>query len=162
MDITHFSGKEVVEMAMRIEENGLEFYTRTANSSKSERLRELFLFLAEEEKKHIKLFEEIGGQLQDDKLSGVFDPYLEETSMYLMALADSRVFTNPNEGSRLANEVHEEGEILKTAIDMEKDSILFYYELQRAIRDQDKPVLGRLIDEEKNHLKKLTELQKSI
>ncbi|MEE8185582.1 MAG: ferritin family protein [Thermodesulfobacteriota bacterium] len=162
MDITHFSGKEVIEIAIRVEENGLEYYTKAANNSRSEKLGELFLFLAEEEKKHKKIFEEFGRQLQDEKLPGVFDPYLNEESRYLMALANSRVFTDPNEGSRLANNVHKDVEILKTAIDLEKDSILFYYELQRAIRDQDKPVLGSLIDEEKNHLKKLTELQKSI
>ena len=46
MDIIHFSAKEVLEMAIRIEENGVEFYTRAGNATKSERLKELFIFLS--------------------------------------------------------------------------------------------------------------------
>jgi len=72
------------------------------------------------------------------------------------------VFTNAHEGKRLASKVHGEEEVLKTAINIEKDSILFYYELQNAIRDKDKSTLKSLIIEEKSHLKKLTELQKTL
>jgi len=53
MDIAHFSGKEIIEMAIRIEENGVGFYTQACSASKSERIKKLFLSLAEEEKKHI-------------------------------------------------------------------------------------------------------------
>src|SRR3989304_1008250 len=120
MDIAHFSGKDILEMAIRIEENGIQFYTQAGSASKSERLKELFLFLAEEEKRHIAYFEEIRRHIKDDTLTGVFGPNIE------------------------------------------KDSSLFYYELQNAIRDKDKTTLKSLIIEEKSHLKKLTELQKTL
>ena len=41
---------------------------------------------------------------------------------------------------------------------MEKESILFYYELLKAIRDKDKALMNEIIDEEKIHLRKLTEM----
>ena len=160
MDIIHFSAKEVLEMAIRIEENGVEFYTRAGNATKSERLKELFTFLAKEEKKHIACFEDMDKRVESDDLPGNIDPYLEEESLYLKALANSRVFTNAHEGKRLANEVHAEQDVLQTAINMEKDSILFYYELHNAVRDKDKTTLKNLIQQEKDHLRKLTELQK--
>ena len=162
MDIAHFSGKDILEMAIRIEENGIQFYTQAGSASKSERLKELFLFLAEEEKRHIAYFEEIRRHIRDDTLPGVFDPDIEEAPLYIQALADSRVFTNAHEGKRLASKVHGEEDVLKTVINIEKDSILFYYELQNAIRDKDKTTLKSLIIEEKSHLKKLTELQKTL
>ena len=160
MDIIHFSAKEVLEMAIRIEENGVEFYTRAGNATKSERLKELFIFFAKEEKKHIACFEDMDKRVESDDLPGSIDPYLEEGALYLKALANSRVFTNAHEGKRLAGEVRGENDILQTAINMEKDSILFYYELHNAVRDKDKATLRNLIQQEKDHLRKLTELQK--
>ncbi len=162
MDIIHFSAKEVLEMAIRIEENGVEFYTQAGNATKSERLKELFIFLSKEEKKHIACFENMDKRVDSDNFPGRIDPYLEEESLYLKALANSRVFTTTHEGKRLASEVHDENDVLQTAINMEKDSILFYYELHNTVRDKDKTTLQNLIQQEKDHLRKLTELQKNF
>lgn len=162
MDIMHFSAKEILEMALRIEENGVEFYTQAGNASKSKKLKELFTFLAEEEKKHIIVFGEMDRSVKDDTKPDTLDPYLDEASLYLKALANSRVFTNKNEGKRLAGIVRNEEEALQTAINMEKDSILFYYELHSAITNKDKAILESIIKEEKKHLGKLTALQKSL
>jgi len=159
MDTLRFSGKDVIDMALRIEENGLTFYTEAGNASTSDKVRELFQFLGDEEKRHIHCFENIGHGYASDTLPGTSDPYVEESALYLGALANSRVFTEPNEGKKLAQAVRDEDDALRVAISMEKDSILFYYELQKVVRDQDKAVLGQLIDEEKKHLAKLTELQ---
>jgi len=159
MDTLRFSGKDVIEMAVRIEENGLTFYTEAGNASTSDKVKELFQFLGDEEKRHIHCFENIGHGYESDTLPGASDPYAEEAALYLGALANSRVFTEPNEGSRLAQGIRDEDDALKVAISMEKDSILFYYELQKVMREKDKTVLTQLIEEEKKHLAKLTELQ---
>ncbi|MFQ5329427.1 MAG: ferritin family protein [Thermodesulfobacteriota bacterium] len=159
MDPTRFSGKDVIEMAVRIEENGLAFYTEAAEASESDEIKELFHYLADEEKRHVFCFENIGKSFDDENLPGISDPYIEETSLYLGALANSRVFTEKNEGSRMAKEIRDENDALRTAIDMEKDSILFYYELDKVVKGKDKSVLALLIAEEKKHLAKLTELQ---
>ncbi|MCP3676990.1 MAG: ferritin family protein [Deltaproteobacteria bacterium] len=162
MDPTRFSGKDVIEMAVRIEENGLAFYTEAAIASESEEIKKLFQFLGDEEKRHIYCFENIGKSFKDDNLPGISDPYIEETSLYLGALANSRVFTEKDEGSRMAKKVRDEDDALRTAIDMEKDSILFYYELEKVVKEKDRSVLATLISEEKKHLAKLTELQKNL
>ena len=113
MDPTRFSGKDVIEMAVRIEENGLTFYTEAAIASESEEIKELFQFLGDEEKRHIYCFENIGKSFDDDNLPGISDPYMEEASIYLGALANSRVFTEPDEGSRMAKEVRDENDAFK-------------------------------------------------
>jgi rubrerythrin len=162
MDIMHFSAKEILEMALRIEENGVEFYTQAGSASKSKKLKELFTFLTEEEKKHITIFGEMDSSVPDDTKPDTLDPYLDEASLYLKALANSRVFTNKNEGKRLAGKVSSEEEALLTAINMEKDSILFYNELHNAITNKDKAILGRIIEEEKKHLRKLIALRNNL
>lgn len=162
MDPVHFSGKEVLTMAVRIEENGLRFYTDAARAAKSDGLRELFKVLAEEEGRHIKVFSELRRLVADDTVNEGFDPQLSEASLYLKAIADTEVFTKANKGKEVARQVHDEKEALKVAIDMEKDSLLFYYELQRLIREKDKAVLESLIEQEKEHVRKLTEAKTSL
>lgn len=162
MDPVHFSGKEVLTMAVRIEENGMRFYTDAAKAAKSTSLKELFKVLAEEESHHIKVFSELKRLVADDTVNEGFDPELSEASMYLKSIADTEVFTKPDKGKEFANNVRDEKEALKVAIDMEKDSLLFYYELQRLIRARDKAVIESLIGQEKEHVRKLTEAQASL
>lgn len=162
MDPVHFTGKEVLEMAVRIEENGLKFYTDAGKAARSKELKALFKTLAEEEGTHIKLFLELKRTLVDDAASEGFDAYLEDAQQYLRSLADTEVFTNPEAGADAARGVHDEQEAIAMAIGMEKDSLLFYYELERMIRESDRKVVDTLIEQEKEHVRKLTALQANL
>jgi len=162
MDPVHFSGKEVLTMAVRIEENGMRFYTDASKAAKSESLKELFKVLAEEEAHHIKVFSDLKKLVAEDTVNEGFDPQLSEASLYLKSIADTEVFTKADKGKEVAKQMHDEKEALKMAIDMEKDSLLFYYEMQRLIRASDKAVIESLIEQEKEHVRKLTEAQTSL
>lgn len=162
MDPVHFTGKEVLDMAIRIEENGLKFYTDAGKSARSRELKELFKTLAEEEGQHIKVFLNLKKLLVGDDTTEGFDPYLEEAQQYLKALADTEVFTIPGDGKAVARSVDNEQEAINIAIGMEKDSLLFYYELERMIREKDRNVVESLIEQEKEHVRKLTEVQTSL
>ncbi len=155
MDIGHFSVREVLEIAIRIERNGIAFYTDACNTSKSERLQKLFSFLLEEEEKHAQCFEDMENELHDEVVPTILDPYSEEEAAYLKAMADARIFSNSDDPGRRAKSPQTENGLLKAAIQMEKDSILFYYEMQKAVREKDKASVESLIDEEKKHLLKL-------
>ena len=156
MDPVHFSGSEVIRMAIRIEENGLKFYSDASKAAKIPRLKELFKTLAQEETRHINAFAEIKNSIPDDAVAEGFDPYITEATLYLKAIADTEVFTHPEEGKLIADEIFDEEAALNLAIDMEKDSLLFYYEMQNMVRDKDAGVIQQLIEQEKEHLTKLT------
>ncbi|MBI5599465.1 MAG: ferritin family protein [Deltaproteobacteria bacterium] len=162
MDPVRFSGNEILEMAVRIEENGLRFYTDAGKASKNAKLKDLFSYLASEEKNHIKCFEDMKRLMSKETASSIFDPYAEEAGLYMQAFADSEVFKRADEGARLAKTIKGEKEALEYAITMEKDSILFYYEFMRAIREKDRGVLDRLIQEERVHLMKLALLKNEL
>ncbi len=162
MDPVHFTGKEIIEMAIRIEENGLRFYSDASGASNNERLKELFDFLAKEEKRHIQSFLRLKELIQDDKAELFYDPYLEEARMYLRAMADEEVFTRGSEGKNLAAQAGDEKDIIDYAIGMEKDSLLFYYGIEKAIRDKDRPVIEGLIKQERDHLKRLTDMKREL
>ncbi len=162
MDPAHFSSSEILEMAIRIEENGLIFYKVAADATNSEELEKLFGFLSKEEKKHIEYFSGLAELITGDETYNTFDPYIAEESLYLEALADSSVFTETDWGSKLANECTGELEVLSKAIEVEKDSILFYYELKNMVREKDQDLLEKIIAEERDHLAKLTELKQKL
>jgi rubrerythrin len=162
MDPVHFTGREIVEMAIRIEENGMRFYADAAKATKIDRLKELFKALSEEEARHINLFTELKQEVASDSPAEGFDPYVAEATQYLKAMANTEVFKKPDEGEKLAGEVFDEKNALDIAIDREKDSIIFYYEMQKMIREKDSHVVENLIDQEKDHLKRLTEYMEEL
>lgn len=165
MDPVHFSGKEILDMAIRIEENGVKYYNDAAKAAKSKDLKDLFKALADEEGSHIRAFNELKSLLHGDEFAeaGPY-PYGDEASLYLSAIADTEVFTGTEKGKgkELASQVHDGVDVLRVAIDMEKDSLLFYYELARMIRDKDRPVVENLIEQEKSHVRKLTDAMKRL
>jgi rubrerythrin len=162
MDPVHFSAEEILDMAIRIEANGERFYTDAAAMSKNKEIKELFTFLSIEESKHTAYFTKLRELVTEDNPKGGFDPYIEEAGRYIQALSDSKVFTGPPEGTDIAAIYADEKLALDYAINAEKESLLLYYEMLKAVRGKDEEMLGEIIAEEKDHLLKLTELKKTI
>ena len=49
-------------------------------------------------------------------------------------------------------------EAIRTAIGIEKDSILFYGEMRGLVRREDRSLVDRIMDEERGHVLQLSEL----
>lgn len=160
MSSVKFTGSEVIEMALKIEENGMKFYTDAFKAAKDETTKALFKRLAIEEGHHIKIFTDMKELVKDEYVSEGFDPYITEASEYLRSMADSEVFTNPGEGGKFAGEISNPAQVLDHAISMEKESLVFYGEYEKVIVQKDKPVLTALIEQEKTHLQTLIDLRK--
>lgn len=161
MDPVHFTGKEILEIAVRIEENGLRFYTDAGTASKTTRTKELFRQLAEEERNHIRVFTDFKKLIKETAPDGPFDPDEADAPLYLRALADAEVM-RPGEGGKTAERLSSERAVFDFAIQMEKDSLLFYYEMSRMIREKDKAVVDNLIEQEKSHLTRLSTLRDEL
>ena len=151
-----FSGRELLEIAMGIEENGMAFYQALADKSENREVKGIYNYLAGEEKKHLDTFRGIS-----DSLGQVKPPesYTEEYMLYLKALVDRAVFSNIAQAQQKASNVLNEIEAIDTGIQAEKDSILFYTELQNLVRERDRKVVLKILDEEKNHVRQLSQLR---
>jgi rubrerythrin len=132
--VTGFNADEILEMAIRIEENGAAFYRKAAGLQSDAKNCEFLENLAAMEDGHRQTFAEMRKALTGKEKEGkVFDP-LGELSLYLSAMAD----THGGEGSPSAadsltgDETLEE--ILNIAIGLEKESILFYLGLKDMAR----------------------------
>ena len=125
-----FNADEVFEMAEQIERNGAGFYRRTAQVIQSPQVREILLNLASMEDDHEKRFARMRTTLDESKRqSSVFDPE-GDAALYLRAMADGRVFDTRVDPARLITGRETAQEILRTAIGLEKDSIVFYLGLR--------------------------------
>lgn len=154
-----FSGRELIDIAIGIERNGAAFYHSLANSTRNEVARGAYQYLAGEELKHIQVFQSMLGSVADYRPP---DTYTEEYDLYLRALIDSRVFTDDQTAYEMAQRVTGDAEALQIALGAEKDSILFYSEVRDLVRRSDRELINQIIEEERSHLRQLSELKGSL
>ncbi|MBI9090524.1 MAG: ferritin family protein [Desulfobacterium sp.] len=147
----NFSADEIYEMAKQIERNGAEFYKKAAADVQGEDEKTFLLNLAKMEESHENTFAEMQKELADkEKASQVFDP-AEESILYLKALADTRIFfEKPAPGKEMK-------EILKSAVEAEKDSIVFYLGMKEMVPGElGKNRVDHIIKEEMAHIRLLS------
>jgi len=151
---------EIIEIAIEIEKNGETFYNMLAESAETAILKDLFKYLSAEEKKHKLKFQEILKSIGDYQVSEIY--YATEYMGYMKALADNRVFRQDISPSDLAKNIKNPMDAIDVAIGFEKDSIIFLYETRDMFEDFEKEAIQMLLKEEKGHIRKLSELKKSI
>ncbi len=146
----NFNADDVFEMAEQLERNGAAFYKTAAEKISAPEAKKLLLKLAEMEVGHEKIFAALRAELSvQEKTSTIFDPQ-GEAALYLRALADTRVFFEKKIDSSSMKE------ILKAAIEAEKDSIVFYLGMKDAIPEKlGKNRMDTIIREEMGHIRLL-------
>ncbi|MFH1837325.1 MAG: ferritin family protein [Candidatus Omnitrophota bacterium] len=150
-----FSVCEIMEIAVRIEENGKDFYAALSKMSDSPELKKTFDYLADMEKEHIETFR---GMSQNECSYEPKEVYPEEYFAYMKDLASQFVFTQKNKGKEIAENVKDVIDGMELAISLEKDSILFYEEAKKHLQDNAKADIEKIINEEKKHVSLLTDL----
>ncbi len=155
-----FNADEILEMAARIERNGAAFYRKAAETNPGEQV--FLLDLAEQEDEHLALFQKMREGL-NGAISGptAFDPD-GEAALYLKAMADGSVFDVRAEPAALLKGSETLPEIIRTAIGLEKDSVMFYLGLREIVPAKfgaDK--VDAVIREEMKHVSRLSEKLKT-
>ena len=144
-----YSPKEVVDMAVEIEETGYHFYSECAKKFDSKNLKTLFEFLAEEELRHKDIFETLFKEVKIAE--GVFT---DEYYQYLNIISGQRIFKDSKAPSLALQGVESSQDALSMALLAEKDSILFYYELMdmQGSDPEMVSILKKIINEERKHI----------
>jgi rubrerythrin len=144
----YYSGQEIVDIAVRIEENGNEFYTTAAAMvTDNNDIKELFFDLAEKEILHISIFQKLAEKFDAES----FDFGSPDATEYINHLAESHIFGKPDSGKNLALALKSPREGLEAAYKFENDSVAFYTELLKYTRSDSKKLVMQIIDEEKEH-----------
>jgi rubrerythrin len=154
-----FSPGELINIAIGIERSGITFYDIMARTTDNEMAREIFEEFVMMEREHLNLFQDLLGEVGNDRPPETSTP---EYSGYLQALIDDAVFTNDAIMSEMVTQADSDIKALEVGISAEKDSILFYHELKVIMPKRTIPVLDRIIAEEKSHLQQLTAIKKKL
>jgi len=154
-----FSGSELINIAIGIERRGIAFYEVMARSTKNAVAGDVFQYLADMERHHVQIFQGMLGEADKYQLA---ETYAGEYTAYLQALVDSAVFTDDVVTSEMATRAESDIEALELAINAEKDSILFYYEMKDIMPQRAQSTVNKIIAEEKAHLRQLSELKRKL
>lgn len=154
----NFKASEVVQVAIRIEENGEKLYRRAKTLTDDPKLQALFGFLGGEEIKHKKLFESMLPGLES------YEPpetYPGEYYAYLRAYADDLVFS-PEEVDEELEDIVDTEEAVDFAMEREIESILYYLEAKSMVPKAQAETLDKIVDEERRHYLKLVEVRRNL
>jgi rubrerythrin len=151
-----FSGDEILKMAVQTEEWGFQFYRKAASLVGSPGSRDLFLFLAKEELSHKGIFSRLENVIAEPSKSHPLD--WSDLGSYIKAITDSSLFLGRKSEIESIKQGTDEKEIIKKAIEFEKDTLLFFYQMRDIIKTKERPVLNRIISEEKKHIQKLVQM----
>jgi len=160
--VLDFNADEIFQIAEQIEQNGASFYRRAATLDFDEGTKKRLLELAKMEDAHEKTFAEMRRGLSGQEVtSTIFDPD-SEVANYLKAMADSYVFEpSATPEALLAGKSIEE--VLKVAIGLEKDSIVFYLGIKDSVSERSgKDKIGDIIKEEMSHVTLLSNELKAL
>jgi len=155
-----FNPDEVLEMAEHIERNGARFYRQAAQGAHDVGVRELLQGLAAMEEEHEKLFANMRANLKKDEIDFNAD---EQAPLYLKAWADRHVFDMKSDPiTRIKDQKNMEG-ILNVAIDLEKESIVFYLGMKNGVNNKTyRDRIEEIIKEEMKHIVSLSVILSSL
>jgi rubrerythrin len=162
MGIT-FNANEIFEMAEEMERNGAKFYRKAAENASDKETKQMLLDMADMEDGHLKTFEKMREQLSgQEKGWTVFDPD-NQSVLYLQAMADARGYEGKITPMKELTGSETPREILETALNSEKESVVFYFGLKELVpvkAGRDK--VEAIIIEELGHITTLLNKLKSL
>ena len=155
-----FNAIGVFEIAEQIEHNGARFYRKAAEIFDNNQISEIFIRLSEWEAKHERIFSNMKTQLSEiNRESNVTG--LEEKTPDPKVMAGLAVFGIKPEPADELRGNEKQADILKRAIEKEKDSIVFYNGLKDFVADNaSRDRIDDIIKEEMHHISILYRWQK--
>lgn len=152
-----FAASDIMEVAIRIEENGITFYKFAEQMAKQEDAKKLFAHLADAEAAHKRTFEKFFAAMEK------YNPpeqYAGEYSAYLRSYVDNNlIFTKDVMDKQLAG-VKDTVAAFEFAMQRELDSILYYHEIKNLVPQAQHDAIEKIIDEERKHYAILCDMKK--
>lgn len=141
--ITDFNAPQAYKIAAKIEKDGISFYIYLSINSEKAEIKNIFEFLAEEEKRHLRLFEGFLDSLPAEEGHAGVDKSL-------LNIMDTGIFKPYHELEKEAKGMNAK-QCIKLAIDVETGSINFYRACLENAAPDVKKELANIIKEEAKH-----------
>ena len=152
-----FEASDIVEVAIRIEENGINFYKFAEQIAKQEEAKKLFAHLAEAEVAHKKTFEKIFANMDKNNPP---ESYAGEYSAYLRAYVDNNIIFTKEAMDKELSSIKDTIAAFDFAMQRELDSILYYHEIKNLVPAAQHEAIEKIIEEERKHYAALVDMKK--
>jgi len=143
---------DLINNLIDLEKSGNDFYTTLAERSDDLSLQQLYHNLAEEEKKHQAIYQEI---LKESDIEIDID---EDYHSYLQVIIQEQFGLDPDKIS----ECKTTDDALNLAIQLEKDSLLFLSEFGSLISSNNIELVDKMKKEERKHLQLLITIRQKL
>lgn len=155
-----FSAADIVEVAVEIERRGHTVYMKAAGACNDSRVKQFLQFFASEESRHQGIFEKMAARLGPVKIPPQSDA--SEYMEYLHSLLDQHELFAGKSPGRLLAEAGNMAAAIELAMRIEKDTILFFSEMQQLIPPGERSVVRECIEEERSHFRQLNDMQAKL
>ncbi len=144
--ITDFDEFQAYKIASKVERDGMNFYTYLSINSDKQEIKEIFQFLADQERRHLRLFKGFLDGLQSD------DQYVAQDSGLLNTfnLMDTGIFKPLHVLEKEAKGM-DAAHCIQLALEAEIGSINFYLACLENVPAKTEKELLNIIEEEKKH-----------
>ncbi len=152
-----FAASDIVEVAVRIEENGISFYKFAQTLSSDEDAKKLFGQLADAEAAHKRTFQNLLSAMEK------YEPpeqYAGEYSAYLRNYVDNNLIFTKDVMDKMLAGVKDVPGALAFAMQRELDSILYYHEVKNLVPAAQHDAIEKIIGEERKHYAMLLSVKK--
>ncbi|MBL7136828.1 MAG: ferritin family protein [Candidatus Marinimicrobia bacterium] len=153
-----FNSSEIYQFAIKIEENGEKFYRQMTEKLDDPKVKELFTFLANEEVDHKRTFEKMLSKFEDYT---PVESYPGEYFAYLKAYADNLVFGFKRFDDDISK-IEDAASAVQFAIGKELDTIMYFQEMKNIVPKSELNRINAIINEERKHVVKLSEIKRLI
>jgi rubrerythrin len=150
---------DVFEVAVQIEIQGEKFYRYAAGLTDDPKVKDILVYAAGEEAKHRKLFESMAAQVGIDYKPP--ESYPGEYCNYVRAYSENVIFPADKMEAQFG-EITNLDDAVEFAIQKEIESILYYLEMKNFVPASQRADIDRIIEEERRHYLRLTELKREI
>lgn len=147
-----FTIEEILNLAEQLEKNGENVYRQALSLIREKEVAELVRWMADEENRHAQWF----SQLKAKWASESQNPLKQEVEQSMLADMLGRQSFSLKEVD--FKTIKDERALLAVFIEFEEDTILFYEMLEPFVQDDlVKIQLDRIIEEEHEHIRRITE-----
>ena len=138
---------EILDLAIRLEENGESVYRNAVDKASKPDLVSLLEWMADEEVKHARWFLNLKQKVVTDSIN----PFMAEIGREIFGdMLGKKSFSHQEVDFSKVERVED---LISVFIEFEKDTVLFYQTLKPFIEDKDTLThLEQIIDEENNHI----------
>jgi rubrerythrin len=148
-----FSADDIFQIGEQIERNADRFYRRAARGTRDPRLRQKLLALADMENEHERVLAEMRADLSPQERESTVPDTWGEAALYLRGIADGHIFDVKRDPTEWLTGKESKEDILKAAIEQEKDSIVFYLGMKEMVpQERGKDRVDAIIKEEMGHI----------